>query len=99
MSTVKCQISVSCDFDVLVVLVVTFFTFSIFKSFILQQTIKDLSVMNLHNLCFFILYHNMLQNGKNQTYLNSTGLLIYKPTFFYRHFVQYFTQHYVIIKI
>jgi hypothetical protein len=36
--------------------------------------------MDLHNLCFSILYHNMLQNGKNQIhkymYSNSTGFLI-----------------------
>jgi hypothetical protein len=35
--------------------------------------------MDLHNLCFSIWYHNMLQSGKNQIY--STGLLIYLHSF------------------
>jgi hypothetical protein len=37
--------------------------------------------MDLHNLRFSIWYHNMLQNGKNQIYSNSIGLLIYLRSF------------------
>jgi hypothetical protein len=37
--------------------------------------------MDLHNLCFSIWYHNMLQNGRNQIYSNSTVLVIYLHSF------------------
>jgi hypothetical protein len=38
--------------------------------------IKNLSLMNLHNLCFSVWYHYMLQSYQI-IYSNSTGLLMY----------------------
>jgi hypothetical protein len=76
----------SCEFDVLLVFLVIFFSFSIGILITFHLTtvfIKNLSLMNLlvDNLCFSIWYHNMLQSGKNQIYSNSTGLLIYLHSF------------------
>jgi hypothetical protein len=71
------NLSVSCEYDVLVVLFVIFVGFSIFELlFILQQSLlKTWPLLDLHNLCFSNWDHNMLQNVKNQIYSNSTGLL------------------------
>jgi hypothetical protein len=41
--------------------------------------------MDLHNLSFSILYHNMPQNESNIFEFHRT---LDVPTFFYRHFVQ-----------
>jgi hypothetical protein len=51
--------------------------FLYFDYFSFCKSIKNLSLMDLHNLCFSIWYQNMLQNGKNQIHLNFTGLFIY----------------------
>jgi hypothetical protein len=76
MSNVKLlNLSVRCDLDVLVVLLLIFYILITFHR--ITVFIKNLSLMDLHNLCFSIWYHNMLQNGKNQIYWNSTEHLIY----------------------